>query len=144
MIEILKDTSFNHVYAFDPGDSTGICYLGHLWREPTFRTHTVSQTELHRFLRTREVPSEGLIVYEDFVSRSSFLSRRQIAPQIIGAVRFWADMNASVEIRVTPSESHRINRSDLKKAEWVWHSEHELDAIRILVCALLKIKYAKG
>jgi hypothetical protein len=145
MIEIIKDTGYVAVFAFDPGDSTGVCYLGTYAGKCVFYTATFGQPEVHKFIGDREAHGGGgLVIYEDFVSRATFVSRKQIAPQIIGALRFWVYKNKDKDMKVTPAETHKLDRKDLKKAGWSWESEHELDAIRILVCALLKIKYAKG
>lgn len=130
IVRMMSFAKFELVYAFDPGDLTGVCRTVPEYIDT--RLLTLSQEELFSYLSSQSNYS-SVIFYEEFVSRPALFSRRQVAPEIIGAIKYWANIKSFRLIPVQPSQTHRIPRADVKAAGWKWNTEHEFDAIRILI-----------
>ena len=136
---MLRESPYLCAYAFDPGDSTGMAYASYAYGDE-LSVRTMTQEELITYLD--DVASRDTVVfYETFVSRPALFSRRQVAPENIGVIKLWAHISGAVLLRVSPSETHRIKREDLKAAGWKWSTEHEFDAIRIMVYGLTMLRY---
>ena len=82
---VLSSTVFGRVYAFDPGDSTGICILDQS-APGIYLVRTVVQQDLFRLLSRYDTTIPSMIFYESFVSRPVQFARTQLAPQNIGAI----------------------------------------------------------
>ena len=65
----------------------------------------------------------------------------QIAPENIGILKYWAYTKGVYLEAIQSSQTHKIRREDVKAAGWTWDSEHEFDAIRILIYGLTMLKY---
>lgn len=138
LANILHDTEFHMAFAFDPGDSTGVCGLG---RSSLFKLQTEDQAGLFGALSCTSMGIPAIVFYESFVSRPAQFSRTQLAPQNIGAIKLWAHLNGFKAIEVQPAQTHKIRREDVKAAGWIWNTEHEFDAIRILIYGLTMLRY---
>jgi hypothetical protein len=138
---MLRDTPYTHVYAFDPGDDTGIAQV-HYGPGPgcSIEVSTVTQEALFR--RLFLAPSEGVsaAVYERFVQRSTSVSRTQKASECVGAIKMWGQTRGIELLTISPSETHRLKRESMA-AGWKWKTEHELDAIRILIYGLTVLRH---
>jgi hypothetical protein len=136
LANILAESPFNIAFAFDPGDSTGVCALGR-----SFKCQTEDQAGLFGALSCTEFGIPGIVFYEGFVSRPARFSRTQIAPQNIGAIKLWAHLNNFKAVEVQPAQTHKIKREDVRAAGWTWKTEHEFDAIRILIYGMITLRY---
>ena len=140
---VLSSKVFGRVYAFDPGDSTGICILDQS-APGIYHVRTVVQQDLFRLLSRYDTTVPSMIFYESFVSRPVQFARTQLAPQNIGAIQYWAYINDFKTMEIMPAETHRIKREVIRDAGWEWHTEHELDAIRIMVYGMVVLQYRTG
>lgn len=132
----LCDTDFVAAFAFDPGDSTGICSIG---RSALTKISTEDQEGLFTALSYTQFEIQGIVFYEGFISRPTQVSRTQLAPQNIGAIKLWAHLNRFSRMEIQPSQTHRLKREDVKAAGWTWKTEHEFDAIRIMIMGVLSL-----
>lgn len=141
---VILGLGFVTALAFDPGDTTGAlrietsAKLGVIVRQNSF-----SQEEFFRYLDAMWAGErfKGVVFYEGFVSRNSDFVRTQIAPQNIGVIKYWARRSDYLLVEIQPSQTHRIKREDVKAAGWTWKTEHEFDAIRILIYGLTMLRY---
>lgn len=127
--------------AFDPGDLTGVCTLGN---SSTVQSITKDQDGLLYALSGANLGVVAIVFYEGFVSRPAQFARTQIAPQNIGAIKLWARINRFKIVEIQPAQTHKIRREDVKAAGWTWKTEHEFDAIRILIYGLTMVKYSSA
>lgn len=138
LANILYESEFHMAFAFDPGDNTGVIRLG---RSSLIKLQTEDQAGLFSALGCTTFGISAIVFYEGFVSRPAQFSRTQLAPQNIGAIKLWAYLNGFKAVEVQPAQTHRIKREDVKFAGWEWNTEHEFDAIRILIHGLLSLRY---
>lgn len=136
LLTILRDSPYLIACAFDPGDATGFCGIA---REAPMGEHTMiitlSQEDLFdSILRAGGTPT--VVFYEDFISRGGSLSRTQLAPQNVGAIKCWARSRGFQSYAIQPHQTHKIKREDVRAAGWTWSTEHEFDAIRIMIFGL--------
>jgi len=140
---MLRNSPYVCAYSFDPGDSTGVTRVQYgPGPGVTIRLWTFSQEEFMEFLSVEPiVDTPRLLMYESFISRAGLFSRTQVAPEIVGAIKLWAKLGRFSLLSIQPSQTHKIRREDVKAAGWTWKTEHEFDAIRILIYGLTMLRY---